>query len=72
MKLISENELRNLLLESEVLRRLENGGVDNWGYYYEALTEEGDLEDWEEQHLDSIIAKYPDYKIKEFDNFNYD
>lgn len=76
MKLISERELRNLLLESEQLRRLEAGGVDNWMNYYEALNnsfeDEETLEDWEEKHLDNIINNYPDYTITELDNYNFD
>lgn len=63
MKLISEKELRELLIDSERLRRLESGGVDNWDWYYEALNEDGDLEDWKEINLPNLLNKYNDYEI---------
>lgn len=76
MKLISERELINLLIESETLRRLEAGGVDNWMNYYEALNNSFEnketLEDWVENNLDNIMKKYPDYTITELDNYNFD
>lgn len=78
MKLISETELKNLLIKSEILRRLEAGGVDNWDWYYESLNNvsnfdnEETLEDWTENNLDNIIKKYPDYTITELDNYNFD
>lgn len=71
MKLISEKELRSLLMDSERLRRLESGGVDNWDWYYEALTEDGDLEDWEDD-LDNLLNKYPDYNTTFEDNYNFE
>ena len=63
MKLISERELRNLLFESEQLRRLENAGVDNWMWYGEAMDErlekDGiDLETWEDEVLPKLLDKY--------------
>lgn len=45
MKLISESELKQLLFDSERLRRLEVGGVDNWDWYYESLNEGSSFED---------------------------
>ena len=72
MKLISEKELRGLLIDSERLRRLESGGVDNWDWYYEALNEDGDLEDWEETYLNEIVNKYPDYNTTFEDNYNFE
>lgn len=63
MKLISEKELRKLLINSEWLRRLKFGGVDNWNWYYEALNEDGDLEDWEEIVLPNLLNKYDNYEI---------
>lgn len=78
MKLISKTELKNLLIKSEILRRLEAGGVDNWDWYYESLNNvsnfdnEETLEDWTENNLDNIIKKYPDYTITELDNYNFD
>ncbi len=37
MKLIDESELRSLLMDSELLRRLDIMGVDNWVYYEDVL-----------------------------------
>lgn len=36
---IEEAKLIELIARSEELRALENGGVDNWGYYCDALNE---------------------------------
>ena len=66
MKLIEDSKLRDLLIQSEILRRLECMGVDNWNWYEEALfrnSEEASIKDWEE---------YRDYYPKEFDNYNFD
>ena len=55
--IITESEYRRLLLDSERLKRLEEGGVDNWTYYYYALNPDNDLsiDEWEEQYVDDII-----------------
>ena len=47
MKLISKEELADLIRDSIKLSYLEAGGVDNWTWYDEALTEynEDDLDD---------------------------
>ena len=36
---ISKTELKNLLWANEKLAALENGGVDNWGFYSDAISE---------------------------------
>ena len=36
---ISETELKNLLWANEMLAALENGGVDNWRFYSDAISE---------------------------------
>jgi len=36
------SEYKELLKESEKLRRLENGGVDNWDWYGASLYPEGE------------------------------
>lgn len=65
-KLIEESELRSLLLESEILRRLDSMGVDNWIWYGEALFRnpecKGTIEDWEEEDLPNIINKYKSFE----------
>ena len=38
-RIIEESELLELLSDSEELRALNNGGVDNWGWYEEAFNE---------------------------------
>lgn len=74
MKLIEESELRNLLMDSERLRRLDSMGVDNW--YGEALFNnpecEGTLEDWEEKELPNLLENYKDYQPKESNNYNFE
>lgn len=56
MKLISKEELADLLRASSKLSCLEAGGVDNWTWYDEALTEynEDDLDD------DTLTNEYKD------------
>lgn len=74
MKLIEDSKLRDLLIQSEILRRLECMGVDNWNWYEEALfrNSEGSIKDWEETKLSKIMEEYRDYYPKEFDNYNFD
>ena len=69
MKLVPESKLRKLLLESECLRRLEAGGVDNWVWYKEALSEDGNLEDWEETYLNKLLDEYE--SLEHYIEFNY-
>lgn len=38
-RIIEESELLELLSDSEELRALNNGGVDNWEWYEEAFNE---------------------------------
>ena len=56
MKLISKEELADLIRASIKLGYLEAGGVDNWTWYDEALTEynEDDLDD------DTLTNEYKD------------
>lgn len=56
MKLISKEELADLIRDSIKLSYLEAGGVDNWTWYDEALTEysEDDLDD------DTLTNEYKD------------
>lgn len=70
MKIISEQKLKDLLIDSEILRRLDNGGVDNWMNYYESLNDPDDIEDWEVNSLDNVMKNYPDYTFT--DNYNFD
>lgn len=74
MKLIEDSKLRDLLIQSEILRRLECMGVDNWNWYGEALfrNSEESIEDWEETKLSKIMEEYRNYYPKEFDNYNFD
>lgn len=37
---ISENDLEKLLVNSELYARLKSYGVDNWEWYYEAISSE--------------------------------
>lgn len=56
MKLISKEELADLIRDSIKLSYLEAGGADNWTWYDEALTEynEDDLDD------DTLTNEYKD------------
>lgn len=56
MKLISKEELADLIRDSIKLSYLEAGGVDNWTWYDETLTEynEDDLDD------DTLTNEYKD------------
>ncbi len=58
--IITKSEYRRLLLDSERLRRLEEGGVDNWTYYYYVLNPDNDLsiDELEEQYVDDIIKSH--------------
>lgn len=38
---ISKDEYISLLIDSEILGRLESGGVDNWEWYSESITGDG-------------------------------
>jgi len=37
---ITKKEYEELLESADTLRKLENGGVDNWEWYHESLTAE--------------------------------
>lgn len=53
---ISKEELKELLMSLEFLYCLEDSGVDNWGYYDEALKEFNSLgEEYAEELLESFI-----------------
>ena len=39
---IDKQEYISLLIAQEELGRLEAGGVDNWGWYYESLNPDGE------------------------------
>lgn len=56
MKLISKEELADLLRASSKLSCLESGGVDNWTWYDEALSDycNEDLDD------DTLTEEYKD------------
>lgn len=53
--IISEEELSQLLYNSERLGRLESFGVDNWEAYDMAI--EG-LDEWESEELPELLNTY--------------
>lgn len=63
LRLIDEDILRNLLIDQERLCRLEEGGVDNWEWYGEALNPEGEV-DLDEFDLELDLSSYPPYEEK--------
>ena len=53
--IISEEELSQLLYNSELLGRLESFGVDNWEAYSMAM--EG-VDEWESEDLPKLLNTY--------------
>ena len=51
---VPEDEMRELVYDSMKLAALENGGIDNWGYYGDSIDafEEANGED-----LESIVER---------------
>lgn len=72
MKLIRESELKQLLKDSERLRRLESFGVE-WSGYELALfdSEEFDksYDDWVDIDLDGLVDEYE--SLEHYIEFNY-
>lgn len=62
---ISESDLIRLLGNSAELEALINGGVDNWSYYGEALS------DYWDEYVESYpaVTKYCQYDDDCFDNY---
>ena len=62
MKLISEKELAQLLLDSAELKALEEAGVDNWiGYEYADETDNGEyFQELSEMSDEEITKNYKD------------
>ena len=64
--IIPKNEFASLLRDSDKLRRLEYGGVDNWEWYGEALNDEEDLSYDEIQDMsDDDLLDFCGYEIIE-------
>lgn len=55
-RIIEEEELLQLLRDSEMLGALQSGGVDNWEWYGDSL------ENLEELNEEKVLEKYPEYK----------
>ncbi len=53
---ITEDEYIRLKVDSETLRRLEVGGVDNWEWYGESLNQDDEesIEEFEEKLIVSL------------------
>lgn len=66
--IILKSQLAKLLRESEKLRRLEWGGVDNWDWYGESLNDKDDdgltYDDIQDMSDKDLIESYG-YKIVE-------
>lgn len=71
MKIINESELKQLLIDSETLRRLESAGVDNWNGYDDAIWNhygdfDNSLEDWEDECLPDLLKEFKDLVPSDF------
>ena len=55
---ITKNQYLQMQIDSEILTRLEAGGVDNWEWYGESLNPDGepDLDEFEENEKARIAA----------------
>ena len=55
--IIPKNEFASLLRDSDKLRRLEYGGVDNWEWYSESLNDDEDpsYEEFQDMSDDDLI-----------------
>lgn len=56
---ITKQEYFNLRKSSEILNRLENGGVDNWDWYSDSIYDENlqDFDEFEEELKEEIWGK---------------
>lgn len=62
---IPKAEYVDLLIAREMLARLEAGGVDNWGYYGEALNPEGagSMSEFAKALLESMIGSHDESNV---------
>lgn len=65
MKLISENELRSLLIYKDIMEAILDNFGDEIVDFVANYEEDG-------EYILHQLHNYPDYKEKEFDNYNYD
>ena len=64
--IIPKNEFASLLRDSDRLRRLEYGGIDNWEWYGEVLNDKKDLSYDEIQDMsDDDLLDFCGYEIIE-------
>lgn len=64
--IIPKNEFADLLRDSDKLRRLEYGGVDNWDWYGESLNDDKDPSYEEIQDMsDNDLIDFCGYKAIE-------
>ena len=64
--ILTSTQLRRLIEADEKLAALEAGGVDNWSWYGDSLSDflnEYGYEDFDEV-VDRIISNYPQLKIE--------
>lgn len=71
MKLIQDDDLKRLLIDSETLRRLEAMGVDNWVGYEMAIWNDygnfsNSLKDWEDVCLPNLLEEFSDFTPSDF------
>lgn len=71
MKLISEEELRQLLIDSKMLNILENDRDVTFIIDY-IEKNDSDYKNYKKKFVDYDLTDYPDYIVRESDNYNYD
>lgn len=57
---INKKEYFSLLEDSEILKRLENGGVDNWDWFGESIHGDDNdetMDEWEERVRKEIFGE---------------
>lgn len=59
--IINENELKDLLKESQLLNALQSGGVDNWQGYDESIYQYETDQHVKIDYIDDVLSRYTTY-----------
>lgn len=66
-RIINEYELFSLLMDAHIARALDNGGVDDWSFYGDAINNYLDGESID-SFAEKRMSKYPEFKYLEDEN----